>query len=171
MSGQVYNFEGREYTQKPLLTGAFENALIILEDVGFDDLWASWSAVQQVFDENKGGRVKVDMDAVAESTIKSLSAIGKVHAISKLMESLLNLTPEEGLLVPMAVARSAITDFFILNSDWLPISPRFSTLMIALKKMSSLKSSKCSVRQRMISRVRKILSWGSMQKSPRTSPV
>lgn len=159
MAEKIYKYDGRTYTQKPLVTGAFENALTILNDIGFDDLWSSWSAVQQIFDENKGGKVMVDMDAVAESTIKSLSAIGKSHSISKLMESLLNLTSEEGRLVPMAVARSAITDFFILNSDWLPISQHYLKLMTIAQKMSSPKSSKCSVMQRMRVTIKKVLLW------------
>ncbi len=159
---ETYKFDGTEYTQKPLNTGAFDNALSILDDVGLDDVIKAWNEIHETFQSNKGKTVEVDMGDVAESIIKMLAAIGRANATSKLMESLLTLSPEEAELVPMAVARSAIIDFFTLNQEWLPISPLFGRAMKLLKKERGRNYKKSSEKLGM--RIKQALSWVNMRK-------
>lgn len=130
METKIYSYDGQKYTQKPLLTGAFENALAILDQVGLSDMISEINNIKKILDknsgtENAGNKFEVDLEPITEATIKALTAIGRAKALSYLLESLLTLSPEEAKLVPMSVARSAVTDFFILNLDWLPISPRY----------------------------------------------
>ena len=138
-----YSFGELSYQQKPLTTGAFENAVTILEDIGLPDLVAAWGKVQKVITENSGKKnagkkFDLDLDLVSGATIKTLVSIGKVGALSKLWESLLTLSPDEAKEVPMAVGRSVLGDFFLLNADWLPISPTFSAALNLMRATRSV---------------------------------
>ena len=119
----TYKTPTGKFTQKPLSSGAFENAIMILNEVGVSDIVALMNQVGQLLDNNKGGKVAIDVGEMMETLMTTLAKIGDQQALSNFLAIILNIDLQKAREIPMAVARSVVQDFFHLNADWLPTTP------------------------------------------------
>jgi len=121
LSKYTYKIPGGKVSQGEMLVDTFEDTMVIFKDVGLDKLLTAMSDMNKLVAGRKNETVPIPMDDYINALLLVAGSLGIQGGLHKLLATVLDITEERAALIPMAVVRSVIQDFFILNRAWLPI--------------------------------------------------
>ena len=117
----TYKIPGGKATQGEMSVEAFEVTTVLFKDVGLDVLLRAMDDMNKLLAGKKGETVPVPLDAYIDALLSLVGSLGLTRALTQFLAIVLHIPVERAAKIPMAVVRSVIQDFFILNHDWLPI--------------------------------------------------
>lgn len=117
----TYKIPGGRVTQSEMSVETFEITTVLFKDVGLDTLLRTMDEMNKLLAGKKDQTVPVPLDDYIDALLGLIGSLGLTRALTQFLAIVLNVPVERAAKIPMAVVRSVIQDFFILNRDWLPI--------------------------------------------------